>query len=97
MNGNGDVVVSLTENKLVASLNIFPNPSTGNIYVECGNSAPILISVFNAMGQLVYQGTNEAIRPGEPRVVNMNGYPHGFYLLSVLSGTEKVTKKIFIQ
>jgi hypothetical protein len=97
MNGNGDIMVSLNENKLAASLSIFPNPSNGCVYVECGKSAPFLISVFNAMGQLVFEGTNEAVMPGKPKMVDMNGYPRGFYLLSVLSGTEKVTKKIFIE
>jgi hypothetical protein len=78
--------VGLFENSFGETINVFPNPTTGQVTLELGSSqSPVMITVRNAMGQTVQQtflnGNNNTafVLEGEP----------GIYFVEVKSGDNR--------
>lgn len=51
---------------------------------------PVLISVFNVRGQLVFRQDSER----KLEIIPLNGMPTGFLYLTLRSGTSELTKKL---
>ncbi|MEI6021630.1 MAG: T9SS type A sorting domain-containing protein, partial [Bacteroidota bacterium] len=71
----------LKENTSAITLNIYPNPSNGIFTIETQN--PIIISVYNPIGELIYHDSAEA---GDFKV-NLNGKANGIYVIKVQDGS----------
>ncbi|QXP80528.1 MULTISPECIES: reprolysin-like metallopeptidase [Winogradskyella] len=88
--------LSVQDNELEA-LSIFPNPNNGEFNVQFNSTSgeAIAINVYDIRGRSIYSqnfdnvGTfNEAIK--------LNNAQSGVYLLTIIDGTKKVTKKIIV-
>lgn len=78
-------------------LNVFPNPTSGNIFVDfdLANRADIQITILNSVGQTTLSKVLNNIQLGqiELETANLNA---GVYMIQFLIGNEQITKKILI-
>ncbi|MDR0412375.1 MAG: M6 family metalloprotease domain-containing protein [Dysgonamonadaceae bacterium] len=66
-----------------AAVDVYPNPTTGKVYVE--NAGGAEIRVYNLPGELL-------LRTGQ-NSVDLSGYPKGVYLLQVDGQSRKIVKQ----
>ena len=78
------------------TLNIFPNPSNGNITVKFENSTSknISIKVINLLGEVVYL-TNSYLN--ESTTIDLSNLANGFYHIQINCDGKIATKKIIIK
>ncbi|NRR91348.1 T9SS type A sorting domain-containing protein [Winogradskyella undariae] len=93
---SSEAVLSVQDNELEA-LSIYPNPNNGEFNVQFNSTSgeAVAINVYDIRGRSIYSqnfdnvGTfNEAIK--------LNNAQSGVYLLTIIDGTKKVTKKIIV-
>ena len=84
--------ISLNENSVL----IFPNPVIEclHIDVDLENQTPILMTVFNATGQLVFSSENT---PNDLRSIDVTSLLPGVYFVNIELGTQSVTKRFVVQ
>jgi len=80
------------------SLKVYPNPSSGKVYVEFGQdpSEEITIEVFNALGQRVLNKTYGAQSIQERVSIDIDNAAAGTYMIKISSNEDYVTKRIVI-
>ena len=81
---------------IVEKLNfeIFPNPTSGNIYLDdilISNNKPIFAKIFNMVGQLVYTSKINN------NTLNISILNNGIYQLLIETTSDKYTRKIILQ
>jgi subtilisin-like proprotein convertase family protein len=77
-----------------SDINIFPNPTTGQLFVEVPSPNPQgLIQVFNATGQQVITRNLTGPRSG----LSLHAVPKGCYWVRIQSGSQVITKRIIHQ
>lgn len=88
----------LSDNGWIRMLQIFPNPSNGNITLNIGldNFRHIEISVTNLLGQEVYRERLENYLVGMHNL-DLTHLTNGIYFLNIQSGSEKRSEKIVIR
>jgi hypothetical protein len=82
-----------------ASVNIFPNPANGTIYLQYFNENNELIdfTIFNSIGQEVLnEKINIAAKSMQPHSFNIAGLPRGLYIYSVKTGKDNFNGKLII-
>jgi uncharacterized repeat protein (TIGR01451 family) len=88
----GFVITNQDKIELEENLNIkvYPNPTTGIIYIDKSNKETILISVLDNLGRTVLtQQSREVITN-----LNINNLPKGIYYISINNGKKLKTIKI---
>lgn len=74
---------------------IYPNPNNGSFTISSDKIIDdVNIEVYDIRGRKVY---NELYRNFENETIRLNAVQSGMYLLNIISGNKKVTKKIIIQ
>lgn len=75
---------------LAQSVNVYPNPTNGNIKVE----AEMLehVAIYNLVGQKVYEDNIS----GNECVIDMNRFGSGVYMIKIKSSKGSTTKKITV-
>ena len=81
------------------AVNISPNPSTGIFTVEINAKTgyPVDLSVFNAMGKVVYQENEVGINKTTRMTLDLQQYPAGIYFLNLKGDGVNLIKKIVVQ
>ncbi|HET6243743.1 MAG: T9SS type A sorting domain-containing protein [Bacteroidetes bacterium] len=83
--------VGINKNRYNA-LKVFPNPSTGVVYIENAGLQPLTVSVINLMGETVfssdYTGTEEKI------TIDLTGKVSGIYFVKFNSKDQVMVKKV---
>jgi len=82
-------VVSVEDIALEKGLNIFPNPTTGILYIE-SNETPDNIELFDVIGQSIDFNY-------EDNTINMSQQATGIYLLRVTYEEGSVTRRIMVK
>ena len=83
----------LQEQELQTPLNtdiVYPNPVTDNLMIKTSNTIEE-IRIYNLMGQLLLQERN----PG--RIISMNNFQVGVYLVEIITDVSKKVTKIVKQ
>ncbi|HKL03802.1 MAG TPA: T9SS type A sorting domain-containing protein, partial [Cryomorphaceae bacterium] len=80
------------EESVKTEVSLYPNPSSGNITLE-SQSALQHISVFDAMGRLVFQ---ESVQNKGTYQLNLSHLPKGLYLLQIRGDEFEKTEKVVI-
>jgi len=80
------------------SLNVFPNPSSGHVYVEFGQNPAdeVNIEVFNTLGQRLLTKHFEANAIQDRILIDVLNAASGTYLIKISSGDEYISKRIVI-
>ncbi|MCX8081073.1 MAG: T9SS type A sorting domain-containing protein, partial [Bacteroidia bacterium] len=88
----------LSDEGWIRLLQIFPNPSNGNITLNIGldNFRNINISVTNLLGKEVYRTSLENYLTGM-HTLDLSALNSGVYFLSIQSGENTHTEKIIIR
>jgi hypothetical protein len=73
-------------------LSLTPNASL-QVGLSTNSSQPIRVRVFNANGQLIGQKT---FTNGSNMYYNMNGHPHGLYIVQIIENQSVTTKKLML-
>jgi hypothetical protein len=75
---------------LAQSVNVYPNPTNGDIKVE----AEMLehVAIYNLVGQKVYEDNIS----GNECVIDMNRFGSGVYMIKIKSSKGSTTKKITV-
>jgi len=77
------------------SMDIYPNPTQNNLFVETNNADVQKIELFTLQGQIQNQ---VSIRYGVDKIqVNTSSLQSGIYLLKLETATETIIEKIIIQ
>ncbi|MCD6367346.1 MAG: T9SS type A sorting domain-containing protein [Bacteroidales bacterium] len=71
---------------------LFPNPTTGNLYVSFSKSVNGKLSVFNQLGNLVKIVKISSLR----QVINLENLPQGVYFVRFADNTTQVTQRIVL-
>ena len=94
-----DCAVGLQEKTLnQSSINLFPNPTNGmlNVYADIKGEQKLKVNVYNLYGQIVYERevtlSNQSLLE-----IDMSDKQEGVYMVELLKGNEKVTKKFILQ
>ena len=88
-------VVSINEKDAV--LEVFPNPSSGNITLRYNGSLSVRSSVqiFNSIGELVF---SETFSPNQTELkIDRLNLPAGYYVLKFHNDSNLIVKKIIVQ
>ncbi len=83
-----DVVLSVDENPVLQSINIYPNPTTGIVNFEGDLSNKTRIKIYNIYGQLCFDDLLNTYS------INIESCPKGIYFVQLNNGVNTVTKKI---
>ena len=79
--------------KLPIQINIYPNPSSGLIYVQADGKVPYVVNVFNTQGvNLLRNKINN--RQGN---IDLSRYGTGIYVVEFLVEGKTVRKKVIIE
>ena len=82
------IVLSVDENEIVSA--IYPNPTSDDLHINA--TAMTQISVYNAMGQMVY---NQAVNADE-MVINMGQFEAGVYMVRIDTENGSSVKRITV-
>jgi len=94
---NGGIATGVDQNNLVASFNVYPNPTKGAFTVEVLNkvAADLVITLTNMQGHVVYQNKLSGALTHTETIDN--NLAKGLYFLSVNSGKEVKVQKVVVQ
>jgi hypothetical protein len=94
---NGGVTSSVNPTSLVASFDVYPNPSQGEFTVNITNkvASNMIITLTNIQGQVIYQ--NKVTNVVNHQETINNQLSKGLYFLSVNNGSEVKVQKVVIQ
>lgn len=79
-------------------LNVFPNPTEGlvNIDFNLKSRADAVIEIFNMVGERIYNNNSSMTTAGSLQI-DLSKFSAGIYVVTLTSGTEKITKKLVIK
>lgn len=83
---DGDAL-SVVENEMLNSVNIYPNPTNGVIYVN-SNEVIEKVTIRSILGDLILVTNSKEI--------DISAYPNGVYLIEVTTKKLKIVKKIVL-
>ena len=75
------------------NINIYPNPTKGNITIEAPNMHPATITLFDITGRVVLNMETNTQR----RTVNLGKLPKGIYLLKYATTEGSIQKKVVLE
>ena len=82
-----------------SSVNIFPNPASSNVTLsfEAKNSGETVVTISNMIGQTVKIQNADIISGSNNVTMDLTSLNEGIYLVSIGSGSNKITQKLVIE
>jgi PKD repeat protein len=77
-----DPCTGIAEEHTAAEINVFPNPSSGVYSIDLNTTQPVLVEVYNALGQIIYTESVSTVN-GPLYTLDLSGAAEGNYLLKV--------------
>lgn len=92
-----EIATSLgSELKNIAMVQVFPNPTSGLVYVNTQLKAGTYsYEVYNAIGEKLI-GEQDITASVNQRIINLSLQPAGIYFIKIASGNEVIVKKVQI-
>ncbi|HSY75920.1 MAG TPA: T9SS type A sorting domain-containing protein, partial [Bacteroidia bacterium] len=90
-------VLGINEISLNSYINVYPNPTDGNLQIvfDLPSSGDYEVTIANVLGQTIY--TNKLHMAGQyTQNINLSGYSKGVYFLTVKGADTKGVKKIVL-
>jgi hypothetical protein len=90
--------ISLEEQEMLSSVNVYPNPAVGssNVEFELANDAQVSVKLTDLTGKLIAQPVNGEMTAGSHKTaIDVSNLQSGVYLVEiVLDGNKKIEKLI---
>ena len=96
---NLDVNAGITNNDLISTLSLFPNPAQEQVKINFSleSSSGLSIAMYDVLGQLVFEKAKEIYSVGDNTIViNTKQYKSGFYLLKINDGNNNTSLPLII-
>ncbi len=97
----GDVETNIEEYLPSASIEAYPNPSTGSFQLQYDliQAADIQVNIYNSMGQLVQVGGSNSQNAGSQTIlIDLTGQAQGMYFAEmILNERERIVHKLMVQ
>lgn len=92
-------ITGINDVKPTESLSIYPNPSTGQFFVEFNNqlNKELFIRIFNVVGQVVYTYKVDPMDTFVKKEINLENEARGVYMIQITGPDSKLTKKLIIR
>lgn len=92
-------LVGIEENNSSMDVTVYPNPTDGllNVVVKNSSSNQLLITVFDVLGNEVYNTAERKDSTDHSKQINLEGLAKGIYTIQLSAGTDVVTQKLIIQ
>ena len=92
-------IINVTIDEATSSWVVYPNPTTDKVNLFCNaNYNNMNISVYDAVGKLIYSQAKEKAVKGEIVTVSLSNLAKGVYSIKLqASNAETTTKKIIVQ
>lgn len=87
-------VLSVSNEELLQSLAIYPNPSSDTFNINWNSNEKAEISVYNYLGKLVLK---EKSTLSNSHSIRLKGYSKGLYLLKIVTDNKQAIKKIILE
>ncbi|MBI4647103.1 MAG: PCMD domain-containing protein [Bacteroidia bacterium] len=91
-----DFSVSVEEQYTENSIFIYPNPAKDYLYIMTPFKQKVNIKIYNPIGCLVAD-YNKMTISGKSSKLNISNLTAGIYLIEIVTGKEKIVKKIFVK
>lgn len=79
--------------EIVTGLQLYPNPSTGQIKIVAGNIENAQIAIYNAVGQRII---SKNVDMNVETEVNLSGYDNGIYIIQLIGDNHREVKKVIL-
>jgi len=91
--------VGIEENFEYDNLNIYPNPTSNllNVSFDIEKSETLEIQLLNMNGQVLQNEIHNGFTGRYQQSFDLNNYPKGIYILSIISDKGKVDKKVVLK
>lgn len=84
---------NVNESNTSSVINIYPNPSTGNLSIElAGSDLNASITIFDLAGKVIY--TRDSINEKLTQITNLES---GMYIVNIISNDSNYNKKIVVK
>lgn len=84
-------LTEINENYFNTNISVYPNPSSGLVYLDIDGTSITEIKVLNLMGKIIYKSDEKVSS------IDLFEKPKGIYLLLLTYNGQSFTKKIIIQ
>lgn len=90
--------VSATELEVASSLNMFPNPTTGHLFVQLGGfeATPVFIAIYDMQGKMVL-AANYVNQKGLTYTIDTAALADGLYVLNAQCSGQLIRQNIIVQ
>jgi N-acetylmuramoyl-L-alanine amidase len=88
--------IFLKSTKTTKLFTLLTNPAKDNIKVAINSSSPSFITLYNGVGQAMYQAKN-VVGNGAVHSINSVSFAKGIYTLFIRNGTQKQSEKIVVE
>jgi hypothetical protein len=94
-----EVLTSVTDLDVAASLNIYPNPSEGSFTISYSlrNAQTITFEVFDLAGKLIHTQTAAAVRGTNNTNISLQNAAKGIYFVKLTTANGTVNSKIAVK
>jgi uncharacterized delta-60 repeat protein len=90
----GFLVNSISDKILPQNFNIYPNPSSGYIYIESLDKIDGSIKIYDYLGKKIIEKETDGVNQHS---INLSNYPDGIYFINIKSKKGSLTKKIILK
>ena len=87
-------VFSVSNEELLQSLAIYPNPSNDTFNINWSSNEKAEISIYNYLGKLILK---EKSTLSNNHAIHMKGYSKGLYLVKIVTDNKQAIKKIILE
>lgn len=94
-----DEIVGLTQNKFINSFAIYPNPSDGEVNIEFNqlNAGNVMLQITDMSGKVIKEHFINGQVGRNMVFMDTKEISYGIYLVNLIQGGNKATKKLIIQ
>lgn len=81
--------------KTIKLFTLLNNPANENIRIAINSNAPSFVTLYNSVGQVVYQ-TKNVMGNGAVHTISSSSFAKGIYTLFITNGTQRQTEKVIV-
>lgn len=86
----GCMVTSSTDDILSTSFDLYPNPTTDQIFIEFEEALPLQVEVYNSVGQRIYSAATNDFKT----TIDLANYPVGIYIVKLINDGKIASRKV---